>query len=114
MSDSYVRGIGLQFGNLRNIIRSDPAYQRATAMAGTRGIVSEDNRMKIFLIIWYFLPRLTFGNIMEFRLFRGGNAMFMAAAVVEVTPGRKGLHFRYLRKYAADGLHDRSSSGGRF
>ena len=58
VSDSYVRSIGLQFGNLRNMIRSDLAYQRASAAAGARGIVSEDNRMNIFLIIRYFLPKL--------------------------------------------------------
>lgn len=89
VSDGYERAISLQFGKLREVIRKDPAYIRAAQTAGVRGIVSEDNRMNVFLLIRYFLPRLQFGHVIEFGSYRGGTAIFMAAALAEVVPDAK-------------------------
>ena len=49
--DGYARGWGLQFGELREKVRNDKLYQEAVAIAQGRTVVSEDNRMNIFLIL---------------------------------------------------------------
>ena len=85
--DGYVRGWGLEFGDLANRIRADPLYREAFEMAASRTLVSETRRMNLFLLIKFFLPRLGPGNIVEFGAYKGGNAAFMAHVARRVMPG---------------------------
>jgi hypothetical protein len=85
--DGYVRGWGIQFGELREQVRRDPLYKRAIAIARGRTVVSEDNRMNLFLICRFFLPNLHGGHVVEFGSYKGGNALFMAAVLSETRPG---------------------------
>ena len=87
--DGYVRGWGLEFGDLANRIRSDPLYREAFEMAAGRTLVSETRRMNLFLLIKFFLPRLGAGNIVEFGAYKGGNAAFMAHVARRVMPGTR-------------------------
>ena len=89
--DGYARGWGLQFGNLREKLKGDPLYQEASSLAAGRSLVTEDNRMNIFLILKYFLSHVPFGHIIEFGSYRGGNALFMAYVVSQLFPGMKVL-----------------------
>jgi hypothetical protein len=89
--DGYARGWGLQCGQFRESVRKDPLYQEACRLAMGRSVVSEDNRMNIFLILKYFLPYVPFGHIVEFGSYRGGNALFMAHVIHQLYPGRKVL-----------------------
>jgi predicted O-methyltransferase YrrM len=92
--DGYQRGWGLQYGHLREQIRGDRLYQEAMLLARGRSIVSEDNRMNLYVILRVFLPRLAPGHIIEFGAYRGGNALFMAYVASRVLPG--------VRVYALD------------
>lgn len=76
--DGYQRGWGIQFGSLRDQVRADPLYRQAVARARGRSVVSEDNRINLFLICRFFLERLEPGHIVEFGAYKGGNAVFMA------------------------------------
>jgi hypothetical protein len=87
--DGYARGWGLQCGQFRESVREDPLYQEACKLALGRSVVSEDNRMNIYLILKYFLPYIPFGHIVEFGSYKGGNALFMAYVVDRLYPGRK-------------------------
>ncbi|MDT3778888.1 macrocin O-methyltransferase [Nitrospira sp. MA-1] len=87
--DGYARGWGLQCGQLRELVRKDALYQEACRLAAGRTVVSEDNRMNLFLILKYFLPYIPFGHIVEFGSYKGGNALFMAYVVDQLYPGRK-------------------------
>jgi len=87
--DGYARGWGLQCGQFRGLIREDPLYQEACKLALGRSVVSEDNRMNMYLILKYFLPYIPFGHIVEFGSYKGGNALFMAYVVDRLYPGRK-------------------------
>ena len=87
--DGYVRGWGLQFGELRQKVREDPLYREAVALTAGRSVLSEDNRLNLFLILRFFLPRLPFGHVAEFGAYRGGNAMFMARVLQHTRPGAK-------------------------
>ena len=87
--DGYVRGWGLEFGDLANRIRADPLYREAFEMAAGRTLVSETRRMNLFLLIKFFLPRLGAGNIVEFGAYKGGNAAFMAHVARRVMPGTR-------------------------
>lgn len=89
ISHGYARGHGLQFGNLREQIRQDDLYQEAMSLIEGRTIVAEDNRMNIFLIIKYFLPKIPFGHIIEFGSYKGGQAIFMSHVAKKMLPGVK-------------------------
>ena len=87
--EGYQRGWGLQFGDLRLKVLNDPLYQHALGKAGDRLThFSEANRMNIFLLLKFFLPRIPFGHIIEFGSFRGGSAIFMAAVCEQLFPDR--------------------------
>ncbi|WP_449246863.1 class I SAM-dependent methyltransferase [Desulfarculus baarsii] len=87
--EGYQRGWGLQFGDLKARIHEDPLYQEAFAVAKNRTIMSEDNRMNIFLLLRFFLGRIPFGHIVEYGSYRGGSAIFMAYIVKRLYPRMK-------------------------
>lgn len=87
--DGYARGWGLQFGDLRDKVRKDKLFLEANAIAQGRTVVSDDNRMNIFLILKFFLGNIPFGHIVEFGSYKGGNALFMAYVVGKLYPGMK-------------------------
>ena len=87
--DGYARGWGLQCGKHSRCHSGRWLYQEACSLAMGRTIVSEDNRMNIYLILKYFLPYIPFGHIVEFGSYKGGNALFMAYVVNRLYPGRK-------------------------
>jgi predicted O-methyltransferase YrrM len=87
--EGYQRGWGLQFGDLHAKVLADPLYQEALALAGTRTIMMELNRMNIFLILRFFLRDVPPGDIIEFGSYRGGNAIFMAHVARTLHPGMK-------------------------
>src|SRR6202162_5254499 len=69
--DGYVRGWGIQFGELRAKVRSDPLYRAALALAEGRSMMAEDNRINLFLIMKFFLDKIPFGHVIEFGSYRG-------------------------------------------
>jgi predicted O-methyltransferase YrrM len=87
--DGYVRGWGLEFGELAHRIRDDPLYVEAAELASSRTLVSEARRMNLFLLIKFYLPLLAPGHIIEFGAYRGGNAAFMAYVARHVMPGTR-------------------------
>ncbi len=89
VKDGYTRGWGLQFGRLRDDARGDPLYERAVKLTRGRSVVSEDNRLNLFLLCRFYLGRLAPGHIVEFGAYRGGNALFLAAVAAELFPGIK-------------------------
>jgi len=74
--EGYQRGMGLQFGDLKEKILNDSLYREAFHASSSRSLVSENNRMNIFLIMKFFLEKIPFGNIVEFGSYRGGSAIF--------------------------------------
>jgi predicted O-methyltransferase YrrM len=87
--EGYQRGWGLQFGGLREKVLSDPLYKDAFANASDRTIMSEENRMNIFLILRFFLNKIPFGHIVEYGSYRGGSAIFMAHVAQKLYPDMK-------------------------
>jgi hypothetical protein len=85
----YQRGWGLQFGDLIGEIHQDPLYAKAVKLARNRTVVSEQNRMNIYLILRFGFEGLPPGHIVEFGTYRGGNALFMAAVCKELHPEMK-------------------------
>ena len=87
--EGYQRGWGLQFGGLREKILADPLYQEAFAVARDRTIMSEENRMNIYLLLRFYLEKIPFGHIVEYGSYRGGSAIFMAYVAQKLYPGMK-------------------------
>lgn len=87
--EGYQRGWGLQFGGLKDKVLSDPLYMEAFSVAKDRTIMSEDNRMNLFLLLRFFLSQIPFGHIIEYGAYRGGSAIFMAYVVQKLYPGMK-------------------------
>jgi hypothetical protein len=85
----YQRGWGLQFGDLIGQIHRDSLYTKAMRLARNRTVVSEQNRMNLYLVIRFGFEGLAPGHIVEFGAYRGGNALFMAAVCKELHPGTK-------------------------
>lgn len=85
--EGYQRGWGLQFGSLKASVLGDPLYRRASLLANNNSILSEDNRINLFLILRFFLNKISSGHIIEFGSYRGGNAMFLAYLAKELFPG---------------------------
>lgn len=89
VAEGYQRGWGLQFAGVREKILSDPLYRDAISIAQDRTIMSELNRMNIFLIMRFFLDKLAHGHIIEYGSYRGGNAIFMAYVAKHLFPNVK-------------------------
>lgn len=87
--DGSQRGWGLQFGNLKSAVLADELYQAAFSCSQGRTIMSEANRMNIFLLMRFFLQQIPFGHIVEYGSYRGGNAIFMAYIAKRLYPGMK-------------------------
>ena len=85
----YQRGWGLQFGDLRGQIHRDTLYQEALDVANGRSVVSEANRMNIYLLLRFGFDGLAAGHIVEFGAYKGGNALFMAKVCKELHPDMK-------------------------
>lgn len=87
--DGHVRGVGLQFGELRKKVGADPLYQEALRLASGRTIQTEENRMNIFLLLKFFLGGLRPGAIVEYGSYKGGSAIFMAKVCSVLHPDTK-------------------------
>jgi len=87
--EGYQRGWGLQFGGVRDAILGDALYQEAIAVAHDRTIMSEVNRMNIFLLFRFFIEKIPFGHIVEYGSYRGGSAIFMAFVAQRLFPEMK-------------------------
>jgi hypothetical protein len=87
--EGYQRGWGLQFGDLKEKVLNDPLYIEAIGVAIDRTIMSEENRINLFLLMRFFLGRIPFGHIIEYGSYRGGNAIFMAFVAKQLYPGMK-------------------------
>jgi predicted O-methyltransferase YrrM len=85
--DGYVRGWGLEFGDLAKQVRKDPLYQEAISLITGRSYVSEARRMNLYLLLRFYLPTLPPGHIVEFGAYKGGNAVFMAHVAAKALPG---------------------------
>lgn len=83
----YVRGWGLQYGDLATQIAKDPEYARAHDLARSRSIVREERLKNLYLLIRFYLPSLKPGHIIEFGTFKGGSALFMASLCAAYLPG---------------------------
>lgn len=87
--EGYQRGWGLQFGGLREKVLNDTLYKEAFAVAGDRTIMSEENRMNIFLLLRFYLDKIPSGHIVEYGSYRGGSAIFMAYIAKKLYPNMK-------------------------
>lgn len=87
--EGYQRGWGLQFGGLKENILNDPLYKEAYFAAHDRTIMSEENRMNIFLLLRFYISRIPLGHIIEYGSYRGGSAIFMAYIAKKLYPEMK-------------------------
>ena len=85
LREGYLRGLGLQFGNLAQFCSKDPifveAYSKAKRFASPVGDLQLCN---FYLLLKYFLPA---GNIVEFGVDRGGSLLFLSHLAQEYRPG---------------------------
>ncbi|NDU80032.1 MAG: macrocin O-methyltransferase [Ferrovum sp.] len=89
VNEGYQCGWGLKFGGLREKIRDDTLYQEAFSIAHDRTIMTEENRMNLFLLVRFFLEKIPFGHIVEYGSYRGGSAIFLAYITQRLYLGMK-------------------------
>lgn len=85
-SHGYVRGVGLEFGEMPKLLYAHPLYREALAAARGRSIVHEHRLMNLFLLIACYFDSLPDHNIIEFGSYRGGSALFMAHLLKRLYP----------------------------
>jgi hypothetical protein len=91
--DGYLRGCGIQFGNVISLCAADPLFARAYGLAKKRCLVTDHKLVNLFMLIKFFLPQLPAGHIAEFGSFHGGSAIFVAMVANELCPGTKVFAF---------------------
>jgi predicted O-methyltransferase YrrM len=84
--EGYQRGWGLQFGSLKDQVRSHPLFLQALQAADGRSILEPSKLENLFVIIASFLRNLTSQDVVEFGVFRGGSSLFMATLLAELYP----------------------------
>jgi hypothetical protein len=93
LKDGYIRGCGLQFGNLSKLCVADPLFAHAHGLIRDRAAITDNNLLNLFMLIKFYLSRLPPGHIAEFGSFRCGSAIFMAIVAQELCPGTKVFAF---------------------
>jgi len=71
----------------------DLDFQYALQLSDGRTIIDENNLINIFMLIKLFVPRLPFGNIVEFGSFRAAPRFFMALLAHKFLPDTQVLAF---------------------
>ena len=87
--EGYQRAIGLKHGDVAKRVQADPLFIEALALAKGRSLVPLPKLMNIFLLLKLFLPKIPFGDIIEFGSFRAGCAMFMGRICSAINPSIK-------------------------
>jgi len=112
LKDGYIRGCGLEFGNLGELCTADPLFAHAYGLTKHRTAVTDNNLRNLFLLIKFHLPRLPRGHIAEFGSYRGGSAIFMAIVAHELWPGTKVYAFgSFAGMLQADARRDAHKAG---
>jgi hypothetical protein len=110
--DGYIRGCGIQFGNVGSLCEADPLFMRAYGVWRGRSAVTHYNLFNLYLLLRFFLPHLPQGHIAEFGTARGGSALFMAIAAQELHPGTKVFAFdSFAGMPATDAQRDAHEAG---
>jgi hypothetical protein len=110
--DGYLRGCGIQYGNIIDLCKADPLFVRAFSLAHSRTVVRDVKLVNLFMLIKFFLPRLPPGHLVEFGSFRGGSAVFMAIVAEALCPGTKVFAFdSFAGMPEADGQRDIHHAG---
>jgi hypothetical protein len=81
VKSGYERSWGLQFNNLRNEVINESLYQEALSISDGRSIMSEFNRINIYLILTRYFSGFDNSSILEFGSYKAGNAAFIAYVV---------------------------------
>jgi hypothetical protein len=91
--DGYLRGCGIQFGNVVSLCKADPLFAHAYNLVRGRTVVTDAKLINLFMLVKFFLSQLPPGHIVEFGSFRGGSAIFMALIANQLCPGTKVFAF---------------------
>jgi SAM-dependent methyltransferase len=91
--DGYIRGAGLQFGNIKELCTNDPDFRRAYELAKDRTIVDGYKLINIYMLFRFYLPQINPGAIAEFGCYKGGSCIFMASLAKRFLKGAKVFGF---------------------
>jgi len=90
----HLRGAGLEYGGLVDLLRADPMFQEAIRLSHPlASLVPENKLQNLLLIIRYYLDGSE-GDLIEFGSYKGGSAVFMGSVLKQL--GRR------TRLYALD------------
>jgi hypothetical protein len=87
--EGYQRGVGLEYGELRDAVERHPLYQEALRAATGRTVMSADRLKNLFLVVALFFDPLSSRNIIEFGCYKGGSVLFFATLLKRLYPEAK-------------------------
>ena len=73
-----IRGWGIEFGSLYELVSRDPLYREASKVSSGRSMLAETRRINLFLLVKFFFPDLESRDIAELGVYRAGNVFFLA------------------------------------
>lgn len=85
--DGFVRGFGIEKGNVEELCDADPLFNEAFRLSAPRSYLYKNALMNLYMLLRFYLPSLPFGHVAEFGTYRGGSAMFMAHVAARCLPG---------------------------
>jgi len=90
LRDGYLRGTGIQFGNVAALCAQDPVFTQAYSLARhMESPVGDSQFCNFYLLLRFFLPQLEEGHIVEFGVDKGGSSLFLARVAMEYLPQAK-------------------------
>jgi hypothetical protein len=84
--EGYQRGVGLEYGELRDAVERHPLYREALQAAIGRTVMSADRLKNLFLVVALFFDPLSSRNIIEFGCYKGGSVLFFATLLKRLYP----------------------------
>lgn len=87
--EGYQRGWGLKYGDLKPKVLEDPVFKEAYSLIKDISIMNFNRLINLFLIMKFYLGKISFGHIIEFGSYRGGSAVFMASIAKKLYPGMR-------------------------
>jgi len=91
--DGLVRGYGIDKANVEQLCDADQDFIEAVNISWKRTYLHKSNIMNLYMLLRFYLPKISFGHIVEFGSYKGGSAIFLASIAQKFLPGVQVIGF---------------------
>jgi predicted O-methyltransferase YrrM len=87
--EGYRRGLAIEHQGWSEKAAGDSLFKLGLEAMGGRSVLAHTRLVNLYLLVTQFLDKLASRDIIEFGVYRGGSALFMARIMKELYPGAK-------------------------